>query len=126
MNGQSPNATAGVMPGPERDGVKNMLYLQLGQLSQLLRSIKDELSALEEAGRQRDRWKKGAVIMAIKGSNKWFSVKQKTATSLTHSFTVTLSRFTDVKVLFPSSAVIILICVFICSKKLHTHACTHT
>lgn len=47
---------AGVMPGPERDGVKNRLYLQLGQLSQLLCSIKDELSALEETGRQRNRW----------------------------------------------------------------------
>lgn len=45
---------AGVMPGPECDGVKNTLYLQLGQLSQLLCSIKDELSALEETGRGTD------------------------------------------------------------------------
>lgn len=68
---------AEVMPGTERDVVQNMLYLQFGQLSQLLCSIKDELSALEETGRQRDRWKKGAVvIMTIKGSNKWLSVKQ--------------------------------------------------
>lgn len=36
-----------------------VLYLQLGQLSQLLCSIKDELSALEETGRQWGRWKKG-------------------------------------------------------------------
>lgn len=78
---------AGVIPGLERDGVKIVLYLQLGQLSQLLCSIKDELSALEETGRQRDRWKKGVVvIMTIKGSSKWLSVKQKTATFLTHSF----------------------------------------
>lgn len=115
-----------LMPGPERDGVKNMLYLQLGQLSQLLCSIKDELSALEETGRQRDRWKKSAVvIITIKSSCKWLSVKQKTSTFLTHSFTVTLSRFTDVKLLFPSSAAIILICVLFVSKN-YKHTCMHT
>lgn len=88
------------MPGPECYGVKNMLYLQLRQLSQLLCSIKDELSALEETGKQRDRWKKGGekgavvIIMTIKGSSKRLSVTQTTATFLTHSFTVNLSRFT--------------------------------
>lgn len=82
------------------------------------------------------RWKKGGekgavvIIMTIKGSSKQLSVTQKTATFLTHSFTVTLSWFTDVKVLFPSSADITLIWVLFVPKNLslslsHRHSHTH-
>ena len=38
---------------------ENILYLQLGQLSQLLGSVKDELSALEETEGEKDVWEKG-------------------------------------------------------------------
>lgn len=42
-----------------------MLYLQLGQLSQLLRSIKDELSALEETDSGADARKVGRRVLLL-------------------------------------------------------------
>lgn len=43
-----------LVPGPERKCSRNISYLQLGQLSELLGSVKDELSALEETERQKE------------------------------------------------------------------------
>lgn len=67
------------------------MHLQLGQLSQLLGSVEDELSALEktdrEKGREGTRGGEGVVIATtIVGSSKRLSVTQRTATFLTLSF----------------------------------------
>lgn len=84
-----------LVPGPERKCSRNILYLQLGQLSELLGSVKDELSALEETERQkkgrqaeRKRERRGALLLSGQnnGGGKWLSVTQRTATFLTHTF----------------------------------------
>lgn len=41
--------------GPEHKCSRNILYLQLGQLSQLFGSVEDELSALKETERQKEK-----------------------------------------------------------------------
>lgn len=79
---------------PESNSAKNILYLQFGQLSQLLGSVKDELSALKETektGSNRKSQKKGkergALLLswqhraALNGL-----VTQRTVTFLTHTF----------------------------------------
>lgn len=84
--------------------MKTFLYLEFGQLSQLLGSIEDELSALEETerggrgegereGGEVEGGGEGVVIVeAIVGSSKRLSVTQRTPTSLTLPFINTHSK----------------------------------
>lgn len=84
--------------------MKTFLHLEFGQLSQLLGSIEDELSALEERerggrgegereGGEAEGGGEGVVIVeAIVGSSKRLSVTQRTPTSLTLPFINTHSK----------------------------------
>lgn len=122
--------------------MKTFLHLEFGQLSQLLGSIEDELSALEETerggrgegereGGEVEGGGEGVVIVeVIVGSSKRLSVTQRTPTSLTLPFINTHSKplygchctfFSPFK-----SATIALICNHFILPKHYTHKQSET